>query len=290
LCFFVEANKGMPPPFLPLQKVKCMDTDELKQKELIRLEEIKREIREVTRDLEQLNKSRKKIGQELKELSSYQEKSKKQYQKDLLVQSDFKKEIEKTQENLHKLENQRKEIIKKLNGEILEKTKELNNFKNSKKDFISELKRQEKELEQRAQNLEQRAVDLSNEQAELRKKEELLKNGLISAKEREKIVNDLQARLNRLQGQIQRQARVVEGNLTKIEQIKQGKEQELKKQQELTKSLENKLKIFELKIEAQDRREAPVRKLEQELKKKELKLIDDRQSLQRAWAELKGGG
>ena len=263
--------------------------DELKQKELIELRKIKREIREVTKDLEHLNKSREKIGQELKELSSYRDKNKKQYQKELLIKRELENEIEKIQNNLHKLETQRKEIIEQLDEETLEKIKNLNNFKNSKKDFVRRLKNQEKELQRKQGEIEQQAIKLSREQTRLAEKENLLENGLISAQKREKVANDLQAQLNRLQGQIQCQARTTKENLDKTGQIRQEKEQELKKQQEITKSLENKLKILNLKIEAQDRREAPIRKLEQELKKKELKLIDDRQSLQRAWAEVKGG-
>jgi len=263
--------------------------DELKQREIVRLAELKRGISETARDLERFNKSKEEIGEELKELAFYRDKNKKQYQKELLIRQELEKEIEKIQNNLHKLETQRKEIIEQLDEETLEKIKNLNNFKNSKKDFISELKRQEKELQRKQGEIEQQAGKLSREQTRLAEKENLLENGLISAQEREKVANGLKVKLNRLQKQIEQEKRVIDTNQNRTEHIKQEKEQELKKQQEITKSLENKLKIFELKIEAQDRREAPVRKLEQELKKKELKLIDDRQSLQRAWAEVKGG-
>jgi len=82
--------------------------DELKQRELIKIWQLKREIKEATKDLEQLNESKEKIGKELKELKIYQDRINKKHQKDLLLEKSLEKKIEEIKNNLHKWEIQRK--------------------------------------------------------------------------------------------------------------------------------------------------------------------------------------
>ena len=262
-----------------------MDSDELKQKEIIKLRELKREVKETADDLERLREAREEIGKELKDLTHYQGKSKKEYQSETSKHLKLGKKIELSQGELRKLEGGKKTLLEQLDGKLLEKTKELNHFKNSKRDFVNKLKNQEKELQQKDKELEQRITESSNKDIELIKREESLKKGLDSVQGREEGIDVSKALLKLTEHRIRHDRGIVDEMLDRTERIKQEKEQELEKQLNLTKTLENKIKILDLRTEAQNKREAPVKRREEELDKREIKLADDRQALQRAIVE-----
>ena len=470
-----------------------MDLDALQQQRFIKLRQVKQEIDVATKDLEQFNKAKEKIGEELKELATHKIKQTKQYQKRLVIKQGLEKDIEKIQKNLSKLETQRKDIIKQLDKDILAKTIILNRFKDSKKDFVKDLevrekavkqqlndllednkklkkekkeftdeltvfykqktqlrkqraqiqdkisrneneievnlrkskekgreqdkilsaqkailtklenqrddllkrsaglKTQEDQLQKRLKSfmqeekgmarkiamlakrqrlfqeqrdivegqskqlkiyqkemdrdrqeikdklsiatqaeqeqtkelskqesitrvlnsqkkrfnleiknqkeeteqikstdriLQQQIKILSNTRQKLKEKEKLAENGLILAQKREEVAKNLQVKLSRTQGQTECQAMVTETKLSNIKQIEQETEQELEKQRKATNELRNQNKVLKLKTEAAEKREKPIRRLEDRLKQFEIKLLDDRQALQRAWTEL----
>ena len=262
-----------------------MDLDALQQQRFIKLRQLKQEIDVATKGLEQFNVSKEKIGEELKELGAYKEKQKQQYGRELIIKQGLEKDTETTRTNLSKLKTQSKDIIKRLDDEILAKTATLNSFKDSKKHFVKSLEVRETNLQQDGEALKQQSVELSNADAVLKEKEKLAENGLVSAQKREEVAKDLQDHLSRTQGHTERQNVAVKTKLSNIERIEQEKEQELEKQQKITEESEDQNKILKLKTEAQDRREAPLRRFEKELKIREAKLLDDRNALNRAIAE-----
>lgn len=262
----------------------------IREQELKReIQDLKREIQELKRDIEQLERIKTETANKIKDLGAYKDRIKKEYKGEVIQQSKIIKKNELSQDNLQELEDKKGLLVEQLNKEILVKTRELNTFKNSKKDFVNKLKNQEKKLRQNIKELEQKTTEVSKLQEGIEKREKLLKNEIIRVKKEEEVVKGLEARLDLTRGQIQRNLRGVEDRLGEIEEIKAKKEQELQKQLNITKTLENKSNILDLKIEAQNKRELPIRRLEVELKEKEIKLLDDRNSLNRAWAELKGG-
>ena len=261
--------------------------DELRQERVIEDRELDRKLEEKRRDLDKFENLGEELSKESTEIKHYQDRARKEYQDSIKAQKKLETEIEATRKVLKNLGVQKKAMVKDLEDEISEKQKELNRFKGAKKEFIQSLKSQEKELQSQEKEIEKQTALLSEQEKELQKREELLKNSLISLQEKDKEVKYQKASQDAAEAQISKLRGQVEDTLRKAEEKRQEKEQELQKQLKLTKSLGNKEKILNLKIEAQDKREAPVRRREEDFVRREKKLLDDRNTLSRAWTELR---
>ena len=262
------------------------ELDELRQERVIESRELDRELEEKRRDLENFKNLREDLSKELIEIKHYQERIRKEYQGSIEVQKRLETEIEATRELLKDLEVRKESMVKDLENKVAEKQKELNRFKGTKKDFIQSLKNQKKELEVGILQASRQTLLLSEEMEKVVLKEELLKNDRLSLQKREKEVISQKTRQDATEGKISKLRGQAEDTLRKAEAKRREKEQELQKQLKLTKSLGNKEKILNLKIEAQDKREAPVRRREEDFVRREKKLLDDRATLQRVWSEM----
>ena len=253
--------------------------DSIKQLRIVEIRELDREIVEKKRELDGFGDAKGEISRELETLKVYKDKTEKELKELSVSQRRAIKQVEKAGDDSAKLHKENLKVSEEVNREYSKKRKEINDFKDSKKDFIKGLEGREEGLKKREQDIILKLTQASNIKKELEEREVELQDSIKQLKKQQDGMGHERVQIDTMKGEVRRQKVVSEANLQRTDEIKQEKEQGLKRQKELINSLEIKEKALNLKTRTQDRRE-------EDLDQKEAKYTDGYNKLTKAWKEF----
>lgn len=189
-------------------------------------------------------------AKEINEIKYYRDKIQKEYQESIQLKAELDQQTEKARKSLEELDKMKGIVLGKLDIEYQEKLRELEDFKDNKKEFIEKLREREIEINNQTKKLESEFQQIQGwkekkleEEKKIQEVSEQLQDKIVDFDRKTKDVDIVLYEIKQSQDQTRKE-------LAKAKDLAEKAEEQFQEQQRITKELETKRKLLDLKVEA----------------------------------------